>query len=84
MVDRLDVLHGREGAEKTYWTKIGAAFPSKDGTGYNIVLDYIPAGANDRGQFQMILRPPKQKKDVKTPKPGSQYDQAPLDDNIPF
>ena len=23
MAERLDVLHGREGGEKTYWTKIG-------------------------------------------------------------
>ena len=80
MTDRMDVLHGKERGDKTYWTKIGVAFPAKSGEGWNVILDYIPAGSNENGQVQMVLRPPK----PKTPEPGSKYDQAPLDDDIPF
>ena len=44
---RLKVLTGRKGkdratgAEKTYWTKIGMAFPRDDG-GYSLSLDALP------------------------------------------
>jgi len=29
----------QEGSEKSYWNKIGAAFPHKDGKGHDVVLD---------------------------------------------
>jgi hypothetical protein len=32
----------REGDKKGYWTRIGAAWPHKDGKGFNIQLDCIP------------------------------------------
>ena len=32
----------REGAERNYWTKIGAAFVNSDGS-LNVVLDALPA-----------------------------------------
>jgi hypothetical protein len=28
--------------EKGFWTKIGAAFPNKDGQGFNLVLNAVP------------------------------------------
>ena len=28
--------------EQSYWTKVGAAFPHKDGKGFDIVLDALP------------------------------------------
>lgn len=45
---RLDAFHvknvGDKGGqgEKSYWNKIGAAFPHADGKGYNVVLDCMP------------------------------------------
>jgi hypothetical protein len=32
----------REGNQKGYFTRIGAAWPNKDGKGFNIQLDAIP------------------------------------------
>ena len=62
MAERLDVLVVREDPKtgKSWWTKIGAAFPSKEGDGYSIVLDALPIGN------KLILRPPREK-----PNPGS-------------
>jgi len=37
------VVQRGEGEEKkTYWTKIGVAFPNRDGS-YNLRFDYLPA-----------------------------------------
>jgi hypothetical protein len=88
-MERLDALAVRESNGKSYFTKIGAAFPNKDGKGYSILLDAIPAPAD--GQFKIMLREP-------LPKDGAQRDQqhranlgngpkasgyADLDDEIP-
>jgi len=32
----------REGNQKGYFTRIGAAWPNKDGKGFNIQLDAVP------------------------------------------
>lgn len=57
MNDRLDALTAREGKEgKNYFTKIGAAFPNKDGKGFSVVLDAMPAPTD--GQFKILLREP--------------------------
>jgi hypothetical protein len=32
----------REGSEKSYWLRIGAAWAHKDGAGFNIQLDCMP------------------------------------------
>jgi len=32
----------REGSDKGYFTRIGAAWPNKDGKGFNIQLDSVP------------------------------------------
>jgi hypothetical protein len=53
---RLDVLvvteYDKGGEKKSRWTRIGAAFPAKDGPGYTILLDALPIGS------KLILRPP--------------------------
>lgn len=35
---------GREGADRAIWTRIGTAFPCKDGS-WNLVFDYLPSHA---------------------------------------
>ncbi len=65
-MERLDALAVRENNGKSYFTKIGAAFPNKDGKGYSILLDAIPAPVD--GQFKIMLREP-------LPKDGAQRDQ---------
>lgn len=57
MTERLDALAVRESNGKSYWTKIGVAFQSKDGTGWNVLLDAIPAPTD--GQFKISLMVPK-------------------------
>ena len=32
----------REGSQKGYFSRIGAAWPNKDGKGFNIQLDAVP------------------------------------------
>jgi hypothetical protein len=62
MADRLDALIGRKymsnGEEKTAWTKIGVAFPTKNG-GYSVQLEAVPAPQD--GAFKFVLFVPKPK-----------------------
>lgn len=69
MSERLDALTVREytdrdGNKKSSWTKIGAAFPTRDG-GYSITLDALPLPAmGERGlETRIILRAPLPKDD---------------------
>ncbi|MEM9085328.1 MAG: hypothetical protein AAGB23_05345 [Pseudomonadota bacterium] len=80
MSNRLDALSARESNGKAYFTKIGAAFPNRDGKGFSVLLDAVPAPIE--GQFKILLREP-------LPKDGArpQQSQPPaddLDDQIPF
>jgi hypothetical protein len=54
--ERLDALAVRESNGKSYFTKIGAAFANKDGKGWSILLDCMPAPVE--GQFKIMLREP--------------------------
>ncbi len=47
----------REGAEKTFWTKIGVAFWNRDGS-INILLDALPLGTN-RLQVREVREDPR-------------------------
>lgn len=76
MTERLDALSARESNGKTYWTKIGVAFASKDGTGWNVLLDAMPAPVD--GQFKITLKPPMPKEQSRTAGQGGAYDDAPF------
>lgn len=56
MADRLDALTVRESNGKSYFTKVGAAFPNKDGKGWTVLLDAVPASVD--GQYKIMLREP--------------------------
>lgn len=56
MTDRLDALTARESNGKTYWTRIGVAFPAKQGPGWSVMLDAMPASSD--GQYKILLREP--------------------------
>jgi hypothetical protein len=86
-MERLDALSAREGKDgKSYFTKIGAAFPNKDGKGWSVLLDAIPAPTD--GQFKVMLREPLPPRDgggySKPDSQGSAPSAADLDDDIPF
>lgn len=65
-MERLDALSVRESNGKSYFTKVGAAFPNRDGKGWTVLLDAMPAPVD--GQFKVMLREP-------LPKDGAQRDQ---------
>ncbi len=83
-MERLDALAVRESNGKSYFTKIGAAFPNKDGKGYSILLDAMPAPVD--GQFKIMLRTPLPKDgdrpQQQRPAASAGYDD--LDDQVPF
>jgi len=54
--ERLDALTVRESNGKSFWTKIGVAWPNKNGPGYIVRLDAMPAPTE--GQFNIHLRVP--------------------------
>lgn len=90
MTTRYDACTGRKDKSgKTYWTKIGAAFPAKDGKeGFNIVLDALPM-PNAEGQAWISLFVPKPKKDDQGQHAASEQQDpagtnADMDDEIPF
>lgn len=56
MSERLDALTVRESNGKSYFTKVGAAFANKDGKGWTVLLDAMPAPVE--GQFKIMLRQP--------------------------
>lgn len=78
MAERLDALTVRESNGKSYWTKIGVAWPNKNGPGYIVRLDAMPAPTE--GQFAIHLREPLPR-DSQRQQQGNTA--AALDDDIP-
>ena len=54
MTERLDALTVREHNGKSYWTKIGVAWPNKNGAGYT-VGNNNEAGSGDKA-FNVGIR----------------------------
>jgi hypothetical protein len=77
MTERLDALSVRESNGKSYFTKIGVAFPARSGNGYSVLLDAMPAPTE--GQFKILLMEPKERDT--TPRTPQTAD---LDDKVPF
>jgi hypothetical protein len=42
----------KDGSTKTFFSRVGAAFPTKDGTGYTVILDSLPLSG------KLLLKPP--------------------------
>ena len=79
------------GDSKTRWTKIGTAWPAKQGGGYSIVLDALPLPSMSRDgklECRILLREPLPARDD-APRNGTpaRNNRAPvddLDDSVPF
>ncbi|MGC8202511.1 hypothetical protein ACP2AV_07380 [Aliiroseovarius sp. PTFE2010] len=58
-------FHVKDGADdKSYFNRVGAAFPHKDGEGHTIELDAVPVDG------RIVLRTPKERlDDAKSEKP---------------
>lgn len=86
MADRYDAVISRKDKNgKVRYTKIGAAFPAKEGKdGFNIVLDALPM-PNAEGQAWISLYVPKERDEGQTPAKTAQH--APVEDmndDVPF
>ena len=84
MSERLDALTVRESNGKSYWTKIGVAWPNKNGEGYIVRLDAVPASVD--GQYSIHLRVPLPKDGAKPAQQSggrSSFD-GEVDDSVPF
>lgn len=89
MTQRYDLIVGREyGTEgKTAWTRIGSAWPAKNGGGFSLTFDALPLPGKD-GACRVLMREPQARNDVssRASRPGH----APLTsadiggDDIPF
>jgi len=81
MANRLDALTVRESDGKSYWTRIGVAFPGRDGS-FMVKLDAMPASTD--GQYVIHLREPRENSSQSG---GGQRQQARRDDDgdqVPF
>jgi hypothetical protein len=62
MANRYDLVTARPGREgKTYWTKIGAAFPSREGDSFSLVFEALPIPALNREgalEVRVMMRVP--------------------------
>jgi hypothetical protein len=79
MTERLDALSVRESNGKSYFTKIGVAFPARSGNGFSILLDAMPAPTD--GQFKILLMEPKPRDNTqRQPATAGAFD----DSDVPF
>lgn len=53
------VVRGEDTESKSRWQKIGAAWPHKDGEGFNLKLEYLPLNG-----AEMVIRKFKPKADT--------------------
>ena len=91
MSQRLDALIVREyqtsnGDTKAAFTKIGTAWPAKQGAGYSIVLDALPLPSMSRDgklECRILLREPLPARDD-APRNGTpaRNNRAPVDDDL--
>jgi len=83
MTERFDISTSRTGKDgKTYWRRIGAMFPSKNGDGYAIKLDALPL-PNEKGEVWLSAFPPSEREAESAPRQQSRTP-APIDDDIGF
>lgn len=81
MANRLDALTVREADGKSYWTRIGVAFANREGQGFMVKLDAMPASKD--GQYIIHLREPR---DNNQPGAGQRQQSRPApadDDYVP-
>lgn len=88
MEERLQAIVPRTGKDgKTYFTRIGVAFPSKDGEGWSVILEALPL-PDKEGRCVVLLRPPLPDKNdaPRQSRPAAAGASAApdLDDGVPF
>jgi hypothetical protein len=86
MTERLDALSVRESNGKSFFTKVGAAFPNRDGKGFTVLLHAMPASID--GQYKIMLRAPLPKDGDRPQRQQASQNSAwpadDLDDTVPY
>lgn len=67
---------------KTFWMKVGAAWPRDDG-GFKIDLDALPI-PDAEGKVMLLVSPPKEYEDVASGDQPARGSHGEIDDEIPF
>lgn len=81
MSDRMDVVQFKKTKnDKTFAVRLGSAVRSKNGDGWNLYLDAIPAP--EEGQYRLSVVPSREQRD--TGRAPHQPRRDDLDDEIPF
>lgn len=80
--NRLDALTVRESDGKSYWTRIGVAFPNREGPGFMVKLDAMPASKD--GQYIIHLMEPRQNGDRQGSGGTQQRSRRDDGDQVPF
>jgi hypothetical protein len=91
MADRYDIVSPRKDRNgKTRWTKVGVAFPAKQGDGFNLIFEAYPL-PDENGEVRANLFPPRDNQQQsggqqRQPDPARQrpQDGDALDDEIPW
>lgn len=78
MTERMDILVARQyeknGEQKTYFVKIGTAWPMQNRDGFSLTFDALPTPSmSDKGQLETraLMMPPKQDGDAPPPRQQS-------------
>lgn len=53
--NHLEIMAATERNGRSYWTRVGTAFPTKDGQGYRLKLDFVPTAS----ETSLMLLPPR-------------------------
>lgn len=59
VTSHLEIMAATERKGRTYWTRVGSAFPTQDGQGYRLKLDFVPTGS----ETSLMLLPPRPSQD---------------------
>ena len=81
-MNRFDLISPRPRKDgKTFWVKVGAAFP-RDKGGFSLVFDALPL-PDAEGRVSLLMVEPTPRDDKPQERPGADVDNTP-DEEIPF
>ena len=83
---RYDLIVGRENGERNYWTRIGSAWPAKNGGGFSLTFDALPLPGKD-GQVRVLMREPQARDGEplrQVARGGGNAPMAGIEDDVPF
>jgi hypothetical protein len=86
MTQRYDLISPRKRGEKTYWARVGAAFP-RDAGGFSLEFDSLPL-PDPEGRVRLLMSLPRddagQSSGGQSRQSGGGQQRRDMDDEIPF